>query len=108
MKQPSLSDLLIKFDTLTGSVAALSATVHESVGSLQRSLEHVHRTLGEHSVALLELTTDVRHISLVIDEHSSTLEDHSRALNRIETIQRSETRALDDHERRITALEGRP
>jgi hypothetical protein len=100
MNKPSISDVLTKVDTL-----------HEAMMS---RFDNVERTLAEHSVALLELSTVASEHSVLLQEHSVLLRQHSGALHelsgsfaRMERRQRSETRALDDHEGRIRGLERR-
>jgi hypothetical protein len=101
MKKPSITDVLIKLDAIAQRIDTLDGSVTQRFDALHVRFDNVERTLDQHGVALLELST-------VTAEHSVLHRQHSAALGRIEQRQRAETRALDDHESRITVLEQRP
>jgi hypothetical protein len=105
MNKLTIADVLTRVDTLHQHFDSLHQAVMHRIDTFEEAVtarfDKVDRTLDEHSVALLELST-------VTAEHSVLHRDHSLALGRIERRQRAETRALDDHERRIRDLEKRP
>jgi hypothetical protein len=92
-------------------------TLHDVLAAIGR----VEMTQGQHSVALLEVTGDLKHIrgtlaehsvllgqhTALLGQHTATLREHSQSLDRIERRQRTETKSLDEQDARIKKLERR-